>query len=131
MTKKININKRFKWMQLEGIHFLHLNLFGSTEEERIAAIYQLTHYGNEFPDKVNKASLIIKCDRYYDDNRILKHLIIYLEEQSRFHRIVFYGNRNEFLIAKHKMMSLSLKKKVALLSTKKEAFKYVSLETIQ
>lgn len=120
-----DIDKRFEWRVIDGFTILFADTVCSTEEEKIAMVYRLSHYGTHFPEKVKKAYLLIKADGQNSGIRPFRHIIQYAKKHNYFEKSVCYGQLNPIWIAAIKVVSQFLKNDVRLFKTEEEAMQYI------
>ncbi len=124
----IDIDKRFQKIKMLEQTLLFLNLKDSSEEEKISAIYRLTHHRIQMQQEVNEINLIIKYDQLSESERVLEHFVNYSKSSYRFKNVAFYGDMSELLVAGITRINRNLNAKIRCFKTKKDAIKYILIK---
>ena len=121
----IHLTKRFDWIQENGNRYLLLNLYNTSIEEKIAAFYQLKHYGNDFPEFKNKSCLVIRYHGLNEDQRVLDHFLGYVENNTYFKKVAVYGDKTTYLVVGIKILITKYQKNIKLFKTKEHAVQWI------
>lgn len=123
LTKRVD--KRMSWIKSEGKAILFVDTSYTTEEEKIAMIYRLPHYGSNLPEGLDKAYLMIKGKGGFTGIEAFKHMIRYTKKHSYFEKSVCFGELHPIWVATMKVASNYLKYKVAWFKTQEEAMQHL------
>ena len=121
----LDIDKRFKRISIQEQIILFLNLKDSSKEEKIAAIYRLTHYQSMLQQESQSINLLVRYDKSYEDARVIEHLVNHFKSSYFYKQTAFYGDISELLLAGIFRINRYLESNIQVFKRKKDAIIHI------
>jgi hypothetical protein len=113
------------WIKVEKKAILFVDTSYTSEEEKIAMVYRLPHYGSNLPEGTDKAYLMIKAKGGVTGIEVFKHMIQYTKKHNSFEKSAWFGEVHPIWVATMKVASNYLKHKVAWFKTQEKTVEHL------